>query len=197
MGARYDLYENPPQEGDEGKRKLHARIVPWGTKTSDDIIDEASSRSTFSTGDLVGALDLLTEVLANSLACGYNVELKGLGAFSLSLSCREVDKKEEIHSQSIHLKNVNFRASTELKERVGRRLTFERSDEKRPSALAPEHRLENLKRYLKTHRFITRNQYIYITGCSPAKALNDLNAYIEQGILVREGKGANTFYFLV
>ena len=49
---------------------------------------------------------------------GYNVELEGIGTFSVSLKSRPVMEKNEIRAESIHFKDVKFRSSKELRDRL-------------------------------------------------------------------------------
>ena len=53
---------------------------------------------------------------------GYNVELEGIGTFSVSLKSRPVMEKNEIRAESIHFKDVKFRSSKELRDMATIRL---------------------------------------------------------------------------
>lgn len=196
MSAQYDLYENPPSKEPGEKKLFHARIVSSGIKKTRSIAEVIADKSSLTTGDVIGALTLLSSTVADYLSEGYYVELEGFGTFSLSLQCRPVEKKSEIHAQSISLKTVNFKSSALLKDSVQKKMTLERSKEKHGNMLADEQRLRALKSYLSDHRFITRSVYMSLTGCYRTKAVGDLNNYIEQGILVRESHGPSVLYFL-
>lgn len=196
MSAQYDLYENPPSKEPDGKKLFHARIVSSGIKKTRNIAEVIADKSSLTTGDVIGALTLLSSTVADYLSEGYYVELEGLGTFSLSLQCRPVEKKSEIHAQSINLKTVNFKSSALLKESVQKKLTLERSKVKHGNMLTVEQRMRALRGYFSDHRFITRSVYMSLTGCYRSKAVDDLNNYVEQGILVREGHGPHVLYFL-
>lgn len=196
MGANYDLFENPPQKGGSGKVKYHARIVSNGTKTTREIINETSDRCGLSPGVLAGALEEVANVLADYLAYGYLVELDGLGTFSITLKCPPLEKGQRIHAQSVSFGDVHLRAGKKLKARINRRIVLTRSSDKRPVPLPAEQREQRLRDFLQTHRFINRRQYMSLASCTRSKALADLNGYIEQGLLVREGVGPQVIYFL-
>lgn len=196
MSAQYDLYENPPSKEPGEKKLFHARIVSSGIKKTRNIAEVIADKSSLTTGDVIGALTLLSSTVADYLSEGYYVELEGFGTFSLSLQCRPVEKKSEIHAQSISLKTVNFKSSALLKDSVQKKMTLERSKEKHIDMLTGEQRLRALRSYLSDHRFITRSVYMALTGCYRTKAVGDLNNYIEQGILVRESHGPSVLYFL-
>ena len=48
MSAKYRLVENPPASRKEGVTELHARIVASRTATMDDLAEEISTISSFS-----------------------------------------------------------------------------------------------------------------------------------------------------
>ena len=86
MSAKYKLTENPPASAKNGIQNLHARIVPSRTATIDDLAAEISTISTFSSGDIKGLLESFTQVVTNRLKNGENVNLDGLGYYSVSLA---------------------------------------------------------------------------------------------------------------
>ena len=52
-------------------------------------------------------------MMVDFLMFGYNVELEGIGTFSVSLKSRPVMEKNEVRAESIHFKDVKFRSSKE------------------------------------------------------------------------------------
>lgn len=118
MYARYRMVRNPNPTGDKKKQAMHPRVVPYGTIRTNDLIEEAQTRSTMSGADLKGALRVIADVMADRLEQGYIVELEELGFFSVSLASRPVMDKKEIRSESIHFKNVNFRCGKYLKKQT-------------------------------------------------------------------------------
>lgn len=196
MSARYNMFENPPQEGDEGKRMLHPRLVVNGTVSAEEFIKLAGSTSSIKTADLKGAFDLISGTLASYLAAGYNVELEGLGIFSLSLKSRPVEKKEDIHAQSIDLGAIHFRASPDLRRNVKHMMVLERVDNNpKKMTFTIEERESRMKWYFDRNRFITCRVYASLNHCSRTKALDDLNLFREQGKIERKGRGNQGFYF--
>lgn len=93
MTAVYKMEKNPPKKGSGKKIVLHPRIIPWGTLNTEALIEEGSKRSTYTRGDLKGAVRLIADMLAEKLEDGYNVYLDGIGYFSVSLCSRPVEDK--------------------------------------------------------------------------------------------------------
>ncbi|WP_321331760.1 HU family DNA-binding protein [uncultured Bacteroides sp.] len=190
MAAMYDFRENPNPSGDGKKQPLHPRIVSSGTIRTRRLLEEISEASTFTVGDLEGVLSALTEKISNYLVDGYHVELGNIGYFSAKLKARPVMDKKEIRSNSIYFDNVNFRASAWFKKHT--RGFVERVSKygfRSSSALSEAERKKRLEQYLDKNAFITRTAYTNITGRLKNKALNDLNLFVNQGVIERIGRG--------
>ncbi len=57
-----------------------------------------------------------------------------------------------------------------------------------------EQRQQMLQNFLKTNGGITRLEYSKLTRLHRLKAIEDLNAFIEKGILRKRGAGRTVFY---
>lgn len=195
MSVYYDLYQNPPREGEKDER-LHARVLPKGTIPADKFLELVHKATGFSQAVLDGTLQAITDELQSWLADGWIVEVGELGYFSLSLECdRLVQNKKEIRSPSIHFKNVNLRVGSKFRHRF---VTMELERKESPyishSRRTEEQRLELLLKHINQYDCITRADYSMLTGCSRTQAQDDLNRYIEQGILKKYGAGRTMVY---
>lgn len=193
MGARYTLVRNPNPKGNDEKQALHARVVPYGTIGIDELMDNAQGRSTFTAADIRGALQLLADLMAESLKEGYNVELEGIGFFSISLSSRPVMEKSEIRSESVHFKNVNFRCSKYLRGRL-KSMSLTRLKEEKVNILPSNERERQLFRYLEKHLYITSSTYRGLVGGTKYGALQDLSRLVEAGRLEKGGYRSTRVY---
>ncbi|MEL5892352.1 DNA-binding protein [Bacteroides sp. GD17] len=195
MSVYYDLYQNPPQDGEKDER-LHARVLPKGTIPADKFLEIVHNATGFSQAILDGTLQAITDELQSWLADGWIVEVGELGHFSLSLECdRLVQDKKEIRSPSIHFKNVNLRVSSKFRRRF---VTMELERKESPyvshSKLSEAQRLKLLQKHLDEKRCITRADYSELTGRSKSQSLDDLNRYVEQGVLCKYGSGRTVVY---
>ena len=183
MSANYKLVRNPnPNPEESGKSlPLHPRLVSCGTIHTDEFINRAKSRSSFSPADMKGILQLFQDMMVDFLMYGYNVELEGIGTFSVSLKSRPVMEKNEIRAESIHFKDVKFRSSKELRDRL---------------KTMPECEQE-VFRYLETNPFIHQKKYMSLCGCSRSKASLDLRRMVEEGKLRWEKLGTSHLYYKV
>lgn len=188
MAAMYDLRENPnPLKKDEA-RGLHARIVSQGTIDTQTIIDEIAHATSFNSADLKGVLAALEDSVASHLSRGYRVELGNLGYFSAKLKVKPTIEKSQTHSQSVHFDNVNFRAASWLRKHLDGELVRAPRGIRYSQQTSQEEHKKLLDDYLDNHAFITRSDYSNLTGLLKNKALNELNSWVNQGILIRQGK---------
>lgn len=191
MSALYELRKNPKRKGDEEPPLLHPRIVSSGTIPTRKLLEEISAATTFTVGDLEGALTALTEKMSTYLVDGYHVELGKIGYFSVSLKATHpITDKKHIRATSIYFDNVNFRASKWFRNYTRGRV--ERSQIlgfRSSSSMSEEEKQKRLKRYLDENGFITRKIYTELTGRLKNKALDDLKGFAEQGIIESRGRG--------
>ena len=197
MSAKYDLYETADIRKTGEKQPLHPRIVPKGTIDQEEFLDRVHLFTGMSRSMLSGALQSFQNELYDLLANGWNVELGDLGFFSVSLQGPPVMNKKDVHAQSIEFKNINFRASKEFKHAVYQKIRLERAEtSSQPKAhrLSPEECLKRINNFLEENPVLTRADYCRLTGLKKEHALQDLNQFIEQGVLKRFGGGKQVFY---
>ena len=197
MSALYDLFENPPSPDGE-KQPLHARIVSKGTVDKEEFLDRVHKFTGISRSLLAG------EAFANEardlLADGWNVEMGNFGFFSTSLQCPPVKDKKEIRAASVQMKNINFRASRPFKKEVGDKMRLQRGESiTRPkkNSISRETCRERLNTYLENHLFISRTDYSHLTGRNKKVAIEELNSFITDRIIQKEGVGKLTVYIKV
>jgi len=193
MGANYKLVRNPDPAGTNKKKPFHARITPIDTVSIIELMEHAREFSTLSTADVKGALQLISDLLSTYLSNGYNVELDGIGYFSVSLSSRPVLEKSEIRSESVRFKNVNFRCHTHLRHRL-KSMSVTRLPEEKRESFSKEEREERLWAYLKRKPIITTRTYMSVCQCSKYLALKDLNRLLARGLLIAEGYKSTRVY---
>lgn len=109
MSAYYDFYKNPIPKGSDRKPRLHARVVTYGTTTTERLADDIHSRCSLSTADVMATLVSLSDVIVERLREGERIYIKGLGYFQMTLECPPVKTTKEIRSESIKFKSVAFR----------------------------------------------------------------------------------------
>lgn len=198
MTAKYDFRKTPKSKEDGEKDHLHPRIVSGGTVSTEKLLEDISHASTFTVGDLEGVLASLTSRILSYLSDGYHVELGKIGYFSASLKARPVEEKNEIRSPSIEFDNVNFRASAWFRRHLkGPVQRVSNSGIHYSTEMDENEYKKRLLQYLDKNAFITRTAYSDLTGRLKNKALQDLKAFTEQGIIERKGRGSHLVFVRV
>lgn len=194
MGAIYKMTRNPVLSGKGEKPLLHPRVVSRGTIGIEELMESARERSSFSGADMKGAMQLIADLIAEQLAQGYSVELEGIGFFSVALQSRPVMDKQELRSESIQFKNVNFRCSKRLKENL-KCMKVSRAKETNSLSYSPVERERRMEAYFNQHEpYISRSTYMRLCICSKHCALSDLNRFVQEGKIVRAGVRSSTIY---
>lgn len=197
MSIQYDLYETPDIQESGEQQPLHPRVVPKGTITQDEFLDRVNKFTGISRSMLAGAMQSFQNELRDLLANGWIVELGDIGFFSVSLQGPPVMNKKDVHAQSIKLKNVNFRASRQFKKEVGWQMRPERGESAtrpRGKGRSKEECLAIINEHLDKYPCITRADYCRLTGHDKQRAVNELNYFIESGVLIRYGAGKQVIY---
>ena len=193
MAAEYKLVRRPPLGKTDGKQQRYPRFVPTDTVRLDDLVQKAQGRSSFSSADIKGVLQLLQDMMVDELMFGHNVELEGIGTFSISLKSRPVEDKKEIRAESIHFQDVTFRSSRQLRDRL-QEMPLMRSSEEERAVLSFEECEERTMKYLETHQYISGKIYRSLCRCGKTKAAGDLKRMANAGKLVRKYIG-NAYLF--
>ena len=122
--AKYKLQEMSDMR-DEGKRRVYPKMVPYRTLSRKEFVEQVQSyHRDLSQGTIEAVLTDVEDVLGRMLSMGYNVNLEGLGTFSLSLGFED-DKPKEMQTdddmmkyRKVGVKNVNFNSSPEFVKAV-------------------------------------------------------------------------------
>ena len=197
MSAQYDLYETPDINQTGEKQPLHPRIVPKGTIGQDEFLDRVHKFTGISRSLLAGAMQSFQNELKDLLANGWIVELGEIGYFSVSLQGPPVMHKKDVRAQSIKLKNINYLPTKQFKREVGYDMRLERTESlTRPkgNGRSEAECLALITAHLEKYPCMTRTDYCHMTGHDKKRALKELNAFIEKGILMRYGAGKQVVY---
>lgn len=148
-------------------------------------------------GELLAALDMVERVMMHELEQGNAVSLPGIGTFRLSLKGEIEVKDGYYHGKNVHVDGLMFRPDRNLLKKIQ---GFEVNQvpvghEFQPEESAIEARLDSLfaSKETITHKDIAIAFEQTLTHYRIVRLLGRL---VEEGRLVREGKGAQTRYRL-
>ena len=77
-----------------------------------------AEKYSFTTAVVCHVLAGMMEEVANTLLDGYNVEVEGIGHFTLSAKAKSEDSPEKVSEKNISELSLHFRPSTLLKKRL-------------------------------------------------------------------------------
>jgi len=195
MSVEYDLREKPNPKGDNTPQPLYPRFVSKRTISTEELIERVSESSSFTKGDVEGMLNLIANYTASYIREGYTVQLGEIGYFSGSLKATHaVMDKKDIRATSIYLDTVNFRASKWLKQHASGMIERAGRGHSKSADIGKEERLKRLNTYLDKNMFISRTQYTYITGLLKNKALAELKQLVDEGVLIKKGRGSQMVF---
>jgi len=192
--AQYKLVRNPNPKKDGKEMPYHARYVAYGTVGLDHLSQIIADRSSFPAGVVKGVVQMLQDLLVHELTYGNNVDVDGIGTFSVALQCPPVMDKKAIRAESISFRTVNFRPSAELCYRLQSIPLSREPEEKGKQSFTFEERLERVLDYFNRKERLTGNIYMSINECSRACATRDLQRFREEGLIERFGRGPTVYY---
>ena len=198
MSVQYKLVRTPnphAKEGDTTQQPLHARVVTCGTVSTSDLAKRVTEASSFTSADIIGCLQALKDQMVNYLQMGYNVELEGLGTFSLSLTSKPIMDKKQTRAAAVSVDSLNFLPCKELKREL-QKTQLERSHwaESDPTYLSVAECEAKVFAFLEKHAYLTQSHYMNLCQCSKSKASLDLNRLVNKGRLVCSTFGRNKLY---
>ena len=197
MSVNYDLYETPDLAKSGEEQPLHARVVLKGSYTAEEFVEQVTVFQHMPHAQVVGVIEAISKELRHLLLKGFSVELGDIGYFSLSLS---VDKKvmdpKDLRSPSVSLKDINFRVNRQFKKDIESEIELQRyhSPFRVKNPLDRERCLQRLEKFLEDHPCINRRDYAMLVGKTKIQALQDINAFIKDGVLKKYGSGRSVVY---
>ena len=197
MSVNYDLYETPDLAKSGEEQPLHARVVLKGSYTAEEFVEQVTVFQHMPHAQVVGVIEAISKELRHLLLKGFSVELGDIGYFSLSLS---VDKKvmdpKDLRSPSVSLKDINFRVNRQFKKDIESEIELQRyhSPFRVKNPLDRERCLQRLEKFLEDPPCINRQDYAMLVGKTKIQALQDINAFIKDGVLKKYGSGRSVVY---
>ena len=194
MPVNYDFYKNPKLADKEEKTHLHARVVPKGTVSSDELAEEIHDRSTLSTADITATLVALADITAEKLRDGQRVYIKGIGYLQMTLQCPPVESESEIRAESVRFKSVAFRPDAQLKERLSTTHFVRQADKSHSKNYSTEEIDRLVARHFQQNETLTRNQFEALCGLTYSTAVRHLKRLREEGKIINIASQKHPLY---
>jgi len=172
-----------------GKRKVYPKMVTNRTLSRKEFVERMQGyHRGISPSTTEAVLMDVEDMLVQMLSMGYNVNLEGLGTFSLSLGFED-DKPTEMQGyddkmtyRKVGVKNINFNASPEfvkaVKRETDRDLERDMGGVKviRKQLYTQEERIVRALKVIEDNGVLTLGEYAYINNLSRTAASLELKA---------------------
>ena len=185
MAIVYDWYENPNAEGDPEERGLHPRPLLNGKVSMKQLYARVHARSSLTVGDVMNAIDCLTQICSEELREGREVHIEGLGYFASTLEAtQKVTRSTPNKHLKLRLKSISFRPDVNLKSALTG-ITTTRSKYTRHSQRLSEVEIDmRLKEYFAEHDILIRYDFQNLCGMARTTANGHLKRLLEEGKLM-------------
>ena len=184
--TKYKLQEMPDVHN-TGKRRVYPKMVTNRTLSRKEFVKKMQGyHRGISESTTEAVLMDVADMLVEMLSMGYNVNLEGIGTFSLSLGFED-DKPTEMKSEDdkmayrkVGVKDINFKASPELlksvKHETDRDLERDMGGVKviRKQLYSREERIVRALEVIEANGLITLSDYAYINNLSRTAASMEL-----------------------
>ena len=194
MSIQYEFYRNPNSQGTK-KKRYHARVVPAGRISTDDLAEEIQKECTLTVADVKSVLIALADKMGEHLGEGRKVYLEGIGYFQVNLRCKEeVRTISGIRSENIEFKSVSFRADIDLKKNL-KSQKIRRSRNKPHSMPMTEKEIdEKLTEHFANNPILTRRDFEFLCQQVKSTACRLLRKLVEAGKLKNVSTPRNPVY---
>ena len=180
MSILFDFYEAPPKEG-EGKLRVYARPVLTSTVTTEKVAAIIQERCSLTEGDVIATLNALGSVLGEKLRDGHRVHLDGIGYFSVSLECLDIETRKDMRADKVRIKSVKFRADKELKGQVMQTKAQRSKFRSHSARLTDEEVDRRLAEHFKENNVMTRRDFQNICQVKKGVAFKHIARLLEEG----------------
>ncbi len=202
--AKYKLQELTDMRN-EGKRRVYPKIVTNRTLSRKEFIKRMQSYHRGISESTTEAVLLdVADMLVEMLSMGYNVNIEGIGTFSLSLGFED-DKPTEMQSEDdkmtyrkVGVKDINFKASPEflksVKHKTDRDLERDMGGVKviRKQLYSREERIARALEVIETNGLITLSEYACINNLSRTAASLELKEITADRTSPIDSKGSGS-----
>lgn len=180
MAVRFEFYETPAPDDNQGEKKYHARAVSYHTAETKHLVNDIHSACTLTPGDIMACITELSRAMVHRLQEGERVHIEGLGYFQVSLQCDNEDTNPKTRANHVSYKTVKFRPDKELDKKM-KRVKVERSAIRNHSSNIDNATVDQrLETYLTEHPMITRRKLEELCGLTRTTASRHISRLIAE-----------------
>jgi len=193
MTVLFDFYESPPKEGEEDKLRVHARPVLTRTVTTETLATLIQEKSSLTESDILAALASLSRIMGDVLRRGERVHLKGVGYFSVSLKCEDIQTRKDMRADKVSIKSIQFRADKQLKSDV-LWAKAQRSKQGHSKGMSNEEVDRKMTEHFRQHQVMVRSDLQQACQMKLGTALRHIRRLLEEKKIKNIGSRQQPIY---
>jgi len=193
MTVLFDFYESPPKEGEEDKLRIHARPVLTRTVTTETLAALIQEKSSLTESDILATLASLSRAMADKLRNGERVHLKGVGYFSVSLKCEDIQTRKDMRADKVSVKSINFLADKQLKSDV-LWVKAKRSKQGHSKKMTNEAVDHKVAEHFQQHQVMVRSDLQKACQMAEGTTLNHMRRLLKEGKIKNVGGRQHPIY---
>ena len=194
MAIQYEFYRNPNSQG-TNKKRYHARVVPTGNITTDQLANEIQKECSLTVADVKSVLIALADKMAAYLGEGRKIHLEDIGYFQVNLRCKEeVRTTHAVRSENVEFKSVSFRADGDLKKKLQAQKIVRSQNKPHSKALSEAKIDQILTEHFAQHPILTRREFQVLCSQMQSTACRLLRKLVEKGKLKNISTPRNPVY---
>ena len=194
----YQLYERNDLTGKSTKNNptMGVSIVSSRVVTTKEMADDINHASSATQSDVAAVLQAVGQRIAEALLDGNRIEIDHVGTFSLTLTCGNKRKEDDITSKDISVSRISFSPCAELQHTM-RGAVIVSGGPTGTKQLTDAVIEKRLAEFFTTHQSIQRSEFERVCECSRYAALAKLKALVKAGKLQVIGKQNTRAYIPV
>lgn len=168
-------------------------VVGGRTVTADELAKEIASSCTIKEADVAGVLKALSLRVQRTLLDGNRVELGDIGTLSVTLTCGNKHRSDNVKARDITVSRIAFAPSKALSHAMrGAKMEYAGSAHTKVFSAAEVE--ERLTAHFATHDTLYRSEMESICECTRYRAMQLIEAFIETGKLHKAGRQNGRYY---
>ena len=192
----YQLKEKHDLRGEASEENpaIAVTVVGSRTVTTKELAKEIAASCTIKEADVAGVLTALSQRIQRTLLNGDRVELGDIGTLSVTLTCGNKHRADNVTARDIKVRRIAFAPSKELTQAM-RGAEMKSAGPTYTKQLTMEEIEERLTAHFATHEALYRSEVESICECTRYRAAQLLTALVEADKLRAAGR-KNVRYYL-
>ena len=194
----YQLKEKHDLRGvaSEENPAIAVTVVGSRTVTTKELAKEIAASCTIKEADVAGVLTALSQRIQRTLLNGDRVELGDIGTLSVTLTCGNKHRADNVTARDIKVRRIAFAPSKELTQAM-RGAEMKSAGPTHTKQLTMEEIEKRLTAHFTTHEALYRSEVESICECTRYRATQLLTALVEAGKLRAAGRKNGRYYLPV